>query len=115
MDNNNRRRYERFPFYESVAIQKKTDEAAEGSLSEDISQSGLKLNVNEFIPLNTVLELQIHFPGKVSLVNAQAKVVWVRESPKSIDAWQIGLEMIDQNSSLPDIENYIRLQRFKLF
>ncbi len=110
----NRRRYQRYPFYEPVSFQQKHLETPlEGSLSEDISLQGLKLNVNEFIPLNTVLELQIQIPGQVRMVFVNAKVVWVKESPKRIDGWQVGLELVDDKSSLSEIENYVRFLRFE--
>lgn len=109
----NRRQYQRFPFYESVGFQRRDDAPAEGSLSEDISLKGVKLNVNEFIPLNTILELQIHIPGQARMVFVNAKVVWVRESPKRVDGWQVGLEINDNGSFLVDLENYIKYLRFE--
>ena len=112
---NNRRRYQRFPYYESVSLQRAQDFPLEGSLSEDISLSGLKLNISEFIPINTILEVKIHIPTRASLVTVPAKVVWVRESPKCTDGWQIGIELIENQSSLLEIENLTRYLKLKSF
>ena len=108
-----KRRYQRFPFCESVGYHRREELPLEGSLSEDISRMGLKLNVNEFIPLNTTLELQIHIPGQVQVVFIQAKVVWVREHSQRVDAWQVGLQLIEKDSSLSDLENYIKFLRLE--
>jgi hypothetical protein len=111
----NRRKFQRFPFSESVGYQRSQEMSLEGSLSEDISQYGLKLNVHEFIPLNSLLEVQIHLPGQSQVVNSLAKVVWVRESPKCIDAWQVGIELIENKSSLSELEHFTRLLRSKAY
>ena len=106
----NRRQFRRFSFNEPVGYQKEKDYPMEGSLAEDISQSGLKLSVNEFVALNTVLELQIQLPGRIQLIPARAKVVWVQEMPFRDDVWEIGLELIPDSFSSSAIRNYVSLR-----
>ena len=84
----------------------------EGSVAEDISQAGLKLTIHEFIPLNTVLELQIQLPGQMKLVPARAKVVWVNEMPHRDDAWEIGLELVSSEAFSSAIKDYVSHHRF---
>ena len=108
----NRRQHPRFSFNEPVGYQKLgEDSPVEGSVAEDISQTGLKLSVSEFIPLNTVLELQIQLPGQSQLLPARAKVVWVKEVPHQDDRWELGLQLIDGESFSSAVREYIGLHQ----
>ncbi|MBI3602183.1 MAG: PilZ domain-containing protein [Candidatus Omnitrophica bacterium] len=109
----NRRQFVRIPFYEPVGYQRQEASTLEGSLARDISQGGVKLRVNEFIALNTILELQIQLPGQIQLMKAHAKVVWARELPYRDDGWQVGLELIASESFSLAIRDYIGLRRFE--
>ena len=106
----NKRQHPRFSFNEPVGYQRQKDFPVEGSLAEDISHQGLRLRVNQFIPLNTVLELQVQLPGRVQLVSVRAKVVWVRMSYNCVDSWEIGLQMISNDPSMIAIRNYVNLR-----
>lgn len=103
----NKRQFPRFSFNEPVGYQRGGRSSFEGSVAEDISQTGLKLSVNEFIPLNTVLDLQIQLPGQMNLVPARAKVVWVKEVPHRDDAWEVGLQLIGSESFSEAIKDYV--------
>ena len=107
----NRRQHPRFSFNEPVGYCRGGDDPLAGSLADDISQTGLKLSVNEFIPLNTILELQIQLPGQEQLVSARTKVVWVKEMPHRDDAWEIGLQLISSDAFSSAISNYVNLRR----
>ena len=109
----NRRQYPRFPFYEPVGYQKYRDLPLEGSIAGDISQTGLKLNVSEFIPLHSTLELQIQMPGQTQVIPTRAKVVWVREIPHQDNSWQVGLELVPDESASFAIRDYIGLRRLE--
>ena len=108
----NKRRFPRFSFNEPVGYQRGEVSSLEGSVAEDISQTGLKLSVNEFIPLNTVLDLQIQLPGQMRLVSARAKVVWVNEVAHRDDAWEIGLQLIDGDSFSSAVKDYVHHHRY---
>ncbi len=110
---NDKRQHQRFPFSESVGYQKSEEMPLVGSLSEDISRMGLKLNVNEFIPVNTTLELQVHLPGQVQMAFMTAKVVWIREHAQRLEAWQVGLQLIDDGTLSSELENYIKFLRLE--
>ena len=109
----NRRQFVRIPFYEAVGYQRLEQSSLEGSLAGDISQGGLKLSVNEFIPLETVLELQIRLPGQIQVIPARAKVVWIKELPYRDDSWEIGVQLAPNTPSLFAIRDYIGLRRFE--
>jgi hypothetical protein len=110
----NKRRFQRFSMSEPVGYQQE-GRSPEGSLSEDISQAGIKLNVSQFIPLNTTLELRIQVPGHVGTVAVLGKVVWVKEVPYRDDAWEIGLELAPSPEFASAVEEYISFHRFESF
>ena len=98
MDTNNRQ-YPRFSFRESVAYQT-GDAPSSGSLAGDISQGGLRLTVKEFIPLNTVVNLNILLSDPVRVVPAKGRVVWVREDPNG-ERFDVGIQfVVDVNNSI---------------
>jgi len=103
----NKRQFPRFSFNEPVGYQRGGSSSLEGSVAEDISQTGLKLSVSEFIPLNTVLDLQIQLPGQMRLVSARAKVVWIKETAHRDDAWEVGLQLVGSESFSSAIKDYV--------
>ncbi len=110
---NNRRQNPRFVFNEAVGYQRGGGLPLEGSLADDISQTGLRLSVHEFIPLNTVLELKIQLPGQFQLIPFSAKVVWVKEIPFRDDAWEVGLSLVTSESFSSAIRDYVSINRLE--
>src|SRR3569623_606693 len=102
----NKRRFLRFSFSEPVGYHKE-GQTPEGSLSEDISEAGIKLNVSQFVPLNTVLELAIQLPGHVGVIPTHGKVVWIREVPYRDDAWEMGVELEPNQQFSSAVQDYI--------
>ena len=107
----NRRQYVRFPFSEPIGYQRYREGPLEGSVAKDLSISGLKLCVNEFIPLNTVLEVQINLPNQTAVIPARAKVVWVREISYRDDGWEIGLQLMLSESSLSTLREFVGIDQ----
>ena len=108
----NDRQYSRFSFKESVGYQ--IGEAPlTGSLSGDISEGGLRLNVHEFIPLNTIVRLQIHVSDPERVLAAQGRVVWVREVPQS-DRYDVGIEFVVDQDTGPVLRSYVSSRRFQI-
>src|ERR1041385_5961121 len=88
----NKRKFPRFSLSEPVSYTREGS-SPEGSLSEDVSEAGIKLSVSQFIPGNTLLELQIQLPGQPGVVPARARVIWVKEVAYRDDAWEVGLQI----------------------
>jgi hypothetical protein len=107
----NRRQHARFPFSGPLEYQKNESSPSQGSVAGDISQGGFKLKVNEFLPLGTILEVKIQLPGRLQVIPAHAKVVWVKEIPFRDDGWEVGLELIAKEASSA-IREFIGLHRF---
>ncbi len=91
MDTDNRQ-HPRFPFRESVAYQTGGSPSC-GSLAGDISEGGLRLTVREFIPLNTIISLNIRLSDPVRVVPARGRVVWVMEDFDG-ERFDVGIEFI---------------------
>jgi len=108
----NKRQFPRFRIDEPAMYQRYQDAPAVGSVAADISLGGVKLNVNEFIALNTVLNVNLHLPGQVQVVPARAVVVWVRERPYRDDCWEIGLQLLGDSLTSSTIRDYINRRRF---
>ena len=105
----NRRRYQRFDFPKPVAYSKPAVES-NGSLGDNISVGGIALKVNEFIPVGSVLEVQLQFSNPTRVVQVQGKVVRIRESIAE-DCYEVGLEFIKNEQSIRAIGEYIIARR----
>lgn len=111
-DGAERRMFERVGFGQPVAFQAKDPVDYGGSLPRDISQGGIRLYFNDFLPLGTELSLQIPLaPQKV--VECLARVVWVRQMP-FMDRCQAGLRFVDNDSrkrAAEEIQRFVHLQK----
>ncbi len=84
-----------------------------GSLSGDISEGGLRLSVQQFIPLNTIVRLQIHVSDPERVLAAQGRVVWVREVPQG-DRYDVGIEFVVDQDTGPVLRSYVSSRRFTI-
>ena len=101
-----RRRDPRVQVSEAVRYQFKDPTAFGGCLSADISESGIRIIVTEFIPLDSHILLQVQLPnGKYA--EAEAKVMWATKYPH-MDRFQIGLEFIEPHEAKQLIHQYIQ-------
>jgi len=90
----NKRQYPRFPFKEPVDYQMKEDGAGAGALADDISRGGVRIRVQKFLPLGSILQLKIHMSQPVRVFQVKGRVVWVRELPHS-DCYDIGIKFLE--------------------
>ncbi|MDE1920973.1 MAG: PilZ domain-containing protein [Candidatus Omnitrophica bacterium] len=70
-----------------------------GSIARNISLSGISLKAQGFVPLGTVLELQIRPQDSPKIIWARAKVVRIRQL-FSEDCYEIGLEFIRDKETM---------------
>jgi len=63
-----------------------------GCLSLDVSENGIGINMNKFVPVDTELDLLIQLEEKKK-IECRGKVVWV-EKFRFSDRYKIGLEFI---------------------
>ncbi|VAW12668.1 hypothetical protein MNBD_BACTEROID05-843 [hydrothermal vent metagenome] len=91
-----KRQLKRIDFNRAVSYQLTDQSLCVGSVGCDISESGIRLHVNDFVALGKKLLLNIQLqPGK--LVECCAQVVWVTKDSFS-DKYQIGLEFAATDS-----------------
>jgi hypothetical protein len=88
------RQFTRFPFNEPVNYQSGED-PSNGSLAGDISEGGVRIRVQEFIPLRTILSLKIHMNNPPRVVPIKGQVMWVREVPES-EVFDIGIRFLER-------------------
>ena len=92
-----RRRFPRLPFHEPVQYQLKDTHRFGGCLAGDISEGGIRVNFNDFIPLKTQIAVQV-FLTLGRMVECVGHVVWIQKFPFS-DRYQVGLAFLDGDSS----------------
>jgi hypothetical protein len=88
-----KRQYSRYTFREPVRYALTQDLPENGSLGADISDGGVRIRVQQFIPLKTILNLKLHLKDPTRVVPVKGQVVWVREVPHS-DVFDIGIRFL---------------------
>ena len=101
----------RFLFTQPVAYAQ-PEITVNGSVASNISLSGLSLRVQQFVPMGTILELQMRLGQSSKVVWAKAQVVRVREV-LSEDCYEIGLKFIRDEECIKAVGQYINACRFK--
>ncbi len=102
----NRRQFPRFEFDKPVQYQSKEGADSHGALASDISIGGIKMTINDFVPLGSVLELGIHIAELDRQVVVKGKVVWIRENTYS-ERFDIGLEFVRDELTASLIEKFL--------
>ena len=110
-----KRKSERVKFQEAMDFQWKDTSLSGGCLACDLSERGVKINFNEFVPLNSEIELTFKFKDQPQVVTLLGKVVWVRQVPFS-ERYQLGLEFTGNDpdsisESSQEIHDYIKSRR----
>jgi len=85
-----RRKFYRVNLDKPVRYEFKDPHHFGGCLSCDIGDGGIRVSINDFIPLNTELNLKIHLPYN-RVVDRKGRVVWV-EKFRFADRYQAGIE-----------------------
>jgi len=96
---------QRFLFSEPVTYLK-PEVSISGSVAGNISVSGISLKVQEFVPIGSILELQVCLGNSPKLICLKGEVVRMRET-LSEDCYEIGLKFIKDEESLRAIGEYI--------
>ena len=97
-DVDERRQFHRVYRAQAVRFQLKDPSQFGGCLSCDLSQGGIRVQLNEFVPLGTEMTLQIQLSDE-SVVDCPCRVAWV-EKNRFGDRYQAGLEFSQGESIL---------------
>lgn len=81
-----------------------------GSIAGNISLSGISLKVQGFVPMGTIIELQLRLGQFPKIVWVKAQVVRVRET-LSEDCYEIGLKFINNEECIKAVGEYINACR----
>jgi len=71
-------------------------EEFKGSLVQDISAGGARMNIHEFLPLNSRLSLEIPMGSARKAIGGTARVIWTNRSGLG-DQYNTGLEFLHLN------------------
>jgi len=77
-----------------------------GSVAGNISISGISLRVQKFIPMGTLLELQMRLGDSPKVIWVQAQVVRIREI-LSEDCFEVGLKFVQDEQCTKAVGEYI--------
>src|SRR3989338_4836688 len=86
-----KRRFPRAQFHEAVHYQLKDESKFGGCLASDIGEGGIQVSLNDFVPINTELVLQMKLGRLARVVDLTGRVAWLQRVPFS-DRYQVGLE-----------------------
>lgn len=80
------------------------------SLSEDISQGGIRIPSEYFIPVKQPIYLEIFLEDSFGSVNAMGRVRWISSANES-NNYQVGIEFVELSSeSRNNLNKFCQLQ-----
>ena len=95
MNSDEKRQTKRFSLREPVQYQLEETGPYSGAMARDISETGLKMRVNQFIPLGTELILHIQLSTQKT-IDCMGRVVWVQKIPH-MENYQAGVQLTDSD------------------
>lgn len=105
--NKDKRNSERKNVSASVRYQLKSSSEFGSTVACDMSEGGLKLNFNKFVPSNTDFLLELNLPAAPKIINAVGKVMWAQRVPHS-DRYQLGISFKEiQDKQRTEISDYL--------
>ncbi len=63
-------------------------------LTQDISLTGIKIQCNLFIPVNTLLKIELSLRKPVRVISVSGRVRWIRALYKD-ELYEMGIEFVD--------------------
>jgi hypothetical protein len=85
-------------------------------LSKDISMSGARIQANMFLPIDSLLKIDITLKNPHQMITAFGKVKWIK-SLFADESYEAGLEFINTSSdTIQQLADYIsKKQKFKSY
>jgi Tfp pilus assembly protein PilZ len=79
-------------------------------LSKNISKSGIRIQTNIFLPVNTQLKIEITLKNPPQTITVFAKVIWIKRISTN-DFCQAGLKFFNtSNEMIQQLDDYISLK-----
>jgi predicted nucleotide-binding protein (sugar kinase/HSP70/actin superfamily) len=63
-------------------------------LTEDISIKGIKIQSEKFLPINSILKIQLSLREPTRLINVLGKVRWIKKL-KACEVFEMGIEIVE--------------------
>ncbi|MFH1360533.1 MAG: PilZ domain-containing protein [Candidatus Omnitrophota bacterium] len=107
-----KRRFKRVRYQEPVHYQFKEQGKFGGCLASDLSEGGIKISMNDFVPLHTEIAMRLKLQDVPHVVDLTGRVAWVQQVPYS-DRYRAGVEFVNESSNAREgIQSYVRSRRF---
>lgn len=91
-----KRRFLRIAYSDAVRYQFKDSGRFGGCIARDISEEGIRLDMEDFVPVNTEMLLQMKLQTIPKVVDLKGRVVWLQQIPYS-DRYHVGLQFSETN------------------
>ena len=79
-------------------------------LSKNISESGIGIHANIFLPVNTQIKIEVTLKDSPQIITAFAKVIWIKRFSTN-DFCEAGLKFFNtSNEMIQQLEDYISLK-----
>lgn len=79
-------------------------------LSKNISESGIGIYINTFLPVDTQIKIEVNFKDSPKIITAFAKVMWVKRFSTN-DFCEAGLEFFNTSDEMMrQLKDYISLK-----
>ena len=88
---NDKRKFPRVDFHRPVRCRGSASENFHAHLARDLSQGGLRLNSDVFLPVGTKIAIQVQLVDADRIFELDASVVWVCQQPYA-DGYHLGIE-----------------------
>jgi c-di-GMP-binding flagellar brake protein YcgR len=93
--NTDGRRFMRVPFKRAVRFSAYNGgERFDSHIAQDLSQGGLRMLSSEFMPVNSLVSIQIQLKDREKIMDVEGRVKWVRYNPMT-ETYQMGVEFVD--------------------
>ncbi len=106
------RQYRRFACDAPVAFEQ-ADGTDQGGLVKDLSLGGVKVCLNQFVPLNSIVSMKLRLTNPDRVVPVRGRVVWVKELSAS-ERFEVGLQFIAESQADSLIRGYLRSRRYEI-
>jgi c-di-GMP-binding flagellar brake protein YcgR len=91
------RKYPRVAFKKAVRYQLRGDEDLLGEVAQDLSEGGIRIRSNVFIPVGQEVRVGVQLSDSDQIVEVSGRVVWVRFNPYS-EVYQVGIEFSSESA-----------------
>lgn len=103
-----RRRHKRVRLNDPIQYQFKETSRFGGCIVRDLSEGGMRVNFEDFLPLHAEMVLQVKLQNIPKVVDLTGQVVWSQRIPFS-ERYQIGLQFVSVDPGCQELlRSYIK-------